>query len=126
MRILVNSSLWIETLDTSDTDALFDLTNRNRNHLNTWLPWVQHTTTPDHTRTFLRQVEETNRQGVGLQGGIFWHGQLVGMLGLVILVNQIECQYRYWLSEQAIGHGLMTLSVRETMSVWVRWWVESN
>ena len=113
MRLLVNSSLWIEALDVSDQDALFDLTNRNRDYLNSWLPWVQHTTDPEHTKTFLRQVEVNNREGKGFQAGIFWHGQLVGMLGLreISRVN-LSANIGYWLSEHATGQGLMTLSVR--------------
>ena len=113
MKLLVNSSLWIEPLDSSDTESLFELTNRNRAHLNRWLPWVQDTTEPEHTRNFLRQVEVSNQEGKGFQGGIFWHGQLVGMIGLrqINRSNQ-SANIGYWLSEHVVGQGLMTLSVR--------------
>lgn len=109
----VTPDLTLKLLDRDDTQRLFDLTNANRAYLREWLPWVDSTTHPEHTRQFIDSGLRQYERGVALHTGMWYRGQLVGVVGFNYL-NQAEqtCEIGYWLAAQYQGRGLMTAACR--------------
>ncbi|HHD74812.1 MAG TPA: RimJ/RimL family protein N-acetyltransferase, partial [Nitratifractor sp.] len=56
-KIDIDKDIHIEMLHISHAQALFDLTNKNRETLQEWLPWVGHTTKIEDTQEFIRSEE---------------------------------------------------------------------
>lgn len=105
----IDDNLQLRLLEARHAEELFSLTDTSRSHLRKWLPWVDDTTEVQHSRIFidmgLKQFSENN----GFQAGIWYKGQLAGVIGL----HQINWQSNstsigYWLGEAFEGKGIMT------------------
>ena len=62
MRIEVDAEVTLRSVAPTDAEALFAVVDANRSYLATWLPWVEHTRSPDDTREFIEKysLEATN------------------------------------------------------------------
>lgn len=99
------------------TNALFALTDTNRDYLRQWLPWLDNIETPHDTRAFinsgLKQVADNN----GFQAGIWYQGELVGAIGYHYWnFNHGTTEIGYWLAESYQGKGIMTKTVRKLVN----------
>lgn len=95
-----------------DADELFALTEKNRDFLRRWLPWLDHCTSPADT---LKNIEASLRDaeaGTGLAVNIWQQGRIVGVTGYnsIVRANRIG-HIGYWLGEEHLGTGIMTASV---------------
>jgi ribosomal-protein-serine acetyltransferase len=109
----LDEEIELRSLDQPDAETLFDLTDRNRDHLRAWLPWVDGTRTVRDTLTFIRTALEQERDGDGFQAGIWYHGDLAGVVGY----HRIDWPRRrvalgYWLAKAFEGRGIMTRACR--------------
>jgi ribosomal-protein-serine acetyltransferase len=111
-NIVVNKDLelcyWVPKMATE----LFALTNRNRQYLRPWLPWINKTNEVNDSRKFILKCRKEYRKGEALELGIWYKGKLVGCIGL----HQINKTSRttaigYWLSHDYYGQGIVTRSV---------------
>jgi ribosomal-protein-serine acetyltransferase len=92
--------------------ALYQLTDRNRDRLRPWLPWVDKVRGLAGTLNFIEQGLGQANSGAGFQSGIWVDGELAGVVG----THRIDWENRssglgYWIDGVHEGHGLMTLSV---------------
>jgi ribosomal-protein-serine acetyltransferase len=97
----------------TDAEELFALVDRNRAHLEPWLPWVPSTRSPDDTLQFVRLVRRQVAENNGLQTVIVLDGAIVGVVGF----HRIDWMNRatsigYWLAADRQGRGTMTEAVR--------------
>ena len=99
-------------------EELFALTDRNRAFLRQWLPWLDETTRPDDTRTFLETQLHRFAGGGSLHTTIFHKGEIAGVAGFNTIDrdNQIG-SIGYWLGEEFNGRGIMTTVVRDLIGV---------
>lgn len=109
----VDEEIELRVLDEGHAKELFDLTDRNRDHLRAWLPWVDGTRTTKDTLAFIRTAIEQHRRGDGFQAGIWYRGELAGVVGF----HRIDWPGRrvalgYWLGREFEGRGIMTRSCR--------------
>lgn len=109
----LDEEIELRSLDEPDAEQLFDLTDRNRDHLRAWLPWVDATRTVHDTRTFVHTAREQEREGDGFQAGIWYRGELAGVVGY----HRIDWPRRrvalgYWLGKEYEGKGIMTRACR--------------
>jgi len=107
----------LRLLQPQDAPALFAVTDANRTHLRSWLPWLDHTTTVQDTRQFIHFSLEQLAENTGLVTTICYDGQIVGVVGF----NRLDWQNRqgsigYWLAATHQGKGLMTASCRALVS----------
>ena len=105
----VNESITLRILQNHHSEALFALTDRNRAHLREWLPWLDETTTIEHSREFIRSALKAFTESAVFAAGI-WHRDV--FCG-VIAYNFIDWEKRiaypgYWLSEDHQGLGIIT------------------
>ncbi len=107
LRIVDDLSLRL--LEERHAPGLFALIDANREHLDRWFPWIETTTTVEHSRDFIRRSLKKFAEGDGFQAGIFSAGDRVGMIGThYIDWNARTTELGYWLAQSAQGRGIMT------------------
>jgi len=105
----VNHQTELRLIDTPHSGELFSLLEANREHLRRWHPWVDMLrTTPDVEKAVVAW-QLLQHEGRGLFCGIWFDGQLCGMLNHQNLdhANQWSA-LSYWLAEPIQGRGVMT------------------
>jgi ribosomal-protein-serine acetyltransferase len=95
-------------------EELFILTNRNREYLRTWLPWLDTIQKISDTREFLVLQLQRFSKGEALHQTIFYREEIAGVLGYNLLdrANGIG-HIGYWLGQEFTGKGIMTLAVKD-------------
>jgi ribosomal-protein-serine acetyltransferase len=99
-------------------DELFALTEQNREFLSRWLPWLDSVRQAADTRDFILLQLTKLSMSEALHETIFYKGRAAGVLGY----NQIDRGngigvIGYWLAEEFNGNGIMTLAVKDLISL---------
>ena len=71
----------LRLLEERHAEQLADLTDRNRDHLRTWLPWVDAGRTVEDSKNFIRSTLKQFVENNGFQAGIWHEGRLAGVVG---------------------------------------------
>ncbi|MFC3041078.1 GNAT family N-acetyltransferase [Virgibacillus xinjiangensis] len=105
----VDEQITLKILHLSDAEELFLLTDRSREYLREWLPWVDATKTVDDSRGFIQHARKQYAERKGLACGIFYQGCLAG----TVAFNSFDWLNRigyigYWLAPYHQGKGIMT------------------
>ena len=103
----------LRLLEEDDADELFALVDRNRAHLEPWMPWVPATRSREDSLAFIRLTRRQVGENDGLQTTIVIDGALAGMVGF----HHVDWGNRattigYWLAADRQGRGTMTAAVR--------------
>ncbi len=107
----------LRLLEERHTQGLTDLTDRNREHLGAWLPWVDTNRTVEDRKNFIRGALKQFAENNGSQAGIWREGRLAGAVGY----HAIDWENRstalgYWLGMEFQGRGLATAACRALVS----------
>ena len=99
-------------------EELFQLTDRNRDFLSQWLPWLEKTKATSDTKDFIEAQLLKFQRGEALHVTIFYQHKIAGVVGF----NQIDRDNSighlgYWLAKEYNGKGIMTKSVRELIAI---------
>ncbi len=105
----LEEGLWLQILERHHAGPLFALTDRNREHLRPWLPWVDNVREVRDSLAFIEEGLERFAQGVGYELGIWLEGNLIGVIGVhrIHRVN-LSALIGYWLDAGHQGRGIMT------------------
>jgi ribosomal-protein-serine acetyltransferase len=105
------------------SDELFELTNRNREYLKAWLPWLDSVLKPTDTRDFIDLQLARFSQGKAIHQTIFFNGRIAGVLGFneIDNVNGIG-HLGYWLGQEFTGQGIMTKCVNDLIHQGFTYW----
>ncbi len=97
-------------------EELFKLTNKNREFLKQWLPWLDTVTQPSDTGRFIEKQLLRFQQGEALHVTVFYRDKPAGVLGYnrIDQVNGIG-YVGYWLAQEYNGRGIMSESVQDLM-----------
>ncbi len=88
---------------------LYQLIDHNRDHLRTWMPWLDYNTSQADSKAFIRSSLERFATGNGFDAGIWFEGLLAGVIGLhYVNQNSRKTEIGYWLGAEFTGHGIMT------------------
>lgn len=99
----------LRLLQQDHAHSLFDLTDRSREHLREWLPWVDQVQTPEDSAAFIAAACQQWARGDGFHAGIWLQGELAGVIGHhSINRNNGTTSLGYWLGASFQGQGLMT------------------
>jgi ribosomal-protein-serine acetyltransferase len=101
----------------SEAEEVFAIVDRERDRLREWLPWVDSTTDVDVERRFLETVEVSNDDNSGVHATIRDDSGVLGMIGLRFSPLHQSAEVGYWLSEAAVGRGVMTRAVAALVDV---------
>jgi ribosomal-protein-serine acetyltransferase len=109
----LNEHAELRLLEERHAEELSELTDRNRDHLRAWLPWVDSSRTVEDRRNFIRSSLKQFAENNGFQAGLWYDGRLAGVVGY----HGIDWENRsttlgYWLGEEYQGRGLMTAACR--------------
>jgi ribosomal-protein-serine acetyltransferase len=112
VSIEINKDISLRTLADADAHALFETIDASRPKLRNWLPWVDGTTTREHSLQFIRNAEQEINQQEGLVVGIFHHGKIIGTIGMHEWNHQVNlAQVGYWLNPDYERKGIATMAV---------------
>lgn len=111
-QLKVDDEIEIRSLDESDTETVFALVDRNREHLRRWLIWVDRSGSPDVTRQFIKDSKRSYENKEAMSAGIWFNGQLAGAIGVVHYdwYNR-KLELGYWISTDHEGKGIVTRAV---------------
>ncbi len=107
-KILVNSDVHLSPLSMDLAEDLYRLSDRNRDHLSKWLPWVKNTRSVEDTRAFIGTTGYDSIYERTFAFGIFSKGKLVGIADFTGSPSNKTLEIGYWLSEDITGQGIMT------------------
>ncbi|GGJ89842.1 ribosomal-protein-serine acetyltransferase [Lentibacillus kapialis] len=108
----IDEEIALKHLEITDAAPLFQLTDDSRETLRQWLSWVDHTKTPNDSRSFIESVLKQFAERRGLTTGILYQGELAGVAGFNLFdwTNGIG-HIGYWLGAEYEGRGIMTRAV---------------
>jgi len=109
VSILIDDNILLRTYQPEDAAALFRAVNKSRQHLRTWLTWVDATTKQEHSAHFIQQslMQLSNQQSLSL--GIFYDQEIIGGIGLHDWNHYIKkAQIGYWIDKDFEGQGIIT------------------
>lgn len=106
IRCNINQHLYLQEIDETTTSLIFHAIDTNRNHLRTWLPFVDSTHSESDSQLFVNSV--LNSEPKEYVFGIFHQHHFVGLIGTVKsdLKNR-KTEIGYWLIESAQGQGIV-------------------
>ena len=109
----IGDGVELSPLALSDADALFAVTDANREHLRPWMPWIGSVVSPGDTREFIRSAVDQRARNDGYQCAIRVDGVLAGVVGhhCIDWPNRLT-SLGYWLAADHQGRGIMTDACR--------------
>jgi len=118
MQISVRENLVMRTLTKQDATSVYTAVDSNRQHLRTWLPWVDGTDSPSITENVIAIWEKEYENKTDITMGIFEGDKYVGNIGLHGLKSPNNSgMIGYWLSEACQGRGIVTDCVRALINL---------
>ncbi|SDP27509.1 GNAT family N-acetyltransferase [Halobacillus aidingensis] len=109
----IDEELSLKMIDHRDAEELFELSDRSRDHIRTWLPWIHFTKEVEDTRNYIKMSLRRYAENNGLTVCILYKGNIAG----VIDFHEIDEKNRvtsigYWMGSDYKGKGLLTRSCR--------------
>ena len=103
----------LRMFDGRHAEALFRLTERNREHLRPWMPWVDQVRTSMDSAAFIQSGLQQFAHDNGFQAGIWLRDELAGAIGYHYWHwGNRRTELGYWLGADYQGQGLMTRACR--------------
>ncbi len=114
LSLTVSKDLVLRTYAEEDAAELFALVQGNRNHLRSWLVWVDATQKEEHALEYIRAARQGQLDQQSIAFGIFQHGRLVGSMDMHHWDQYLrKAQIGYWLSKQEEGKGIIHHCARQ-------------
>ncbi len=113
LTIKVDEEITLRQLMREDADIIFMAIDKNRDHLRTWLPFVDMTKDVENTRSFIHSLGETVCPKKDMVFRIDYRSEFAGLIGLkeIDTLNK-KTEVGYWLTEQLQGKGLVIRSAK--------------
>lgn len=101
----------LELMADGHAEELFELTEKNREYLRQWLPWLDSNKYLQNTIDFIKYSRRQYKENSSMQMCIRYDAQLAGVIGFhkVDWLNH-STGIGYWLSRDRQGKGIMTAS----------------
>ncbi|WP_096155282.1 MULTISPECIES: GNAT family N-acetyltransferase [Bacillus] len=112
----LNDTSELRLLEPRHAENLFLLTDKSRDYLREWLPWVDFTKNVRDSKEFIEGTIKQLGNNNGFQAGIWYKGELAGVIGLhgINWANK-STSLGYWLGEEFQGVGLMTSACKSVI-----------
>ncbi len=109
--IKINSQLYLRKINLHDADEVFEIIDSDRDHLRTWLPFVDLTFSSKNTRTFIEGLSSPYSQEMVFV--ICYHDKITGLFGFkeIDKINK-KLEIGYWINSTNQGKGLVTASCK--------------
>ncbi|RWZ58129.1 N-acetyltransferase [Halobacillus fulvus] len=107
----IDKELSLKLLAYEDAEELYELSDRSREHLQTWLPWIHATKSPSDTHQFIKSALKRYAENDGLTVCIVYRGKIAGTIDLHQLDwSNKKTSVGYWIGDEYKGQGLLTRS----------------
>jgi len=100
------------TISATEPAMLFELIERNREHLRDWLPWVDRSRETSESEAFISLCGEEIRDGRGVHYAIWSSAELSGVVSLHVNRAHRTASAGVWLAAARQGRGLATRALR--------------
>lgn len=112
-KYIIDDSTHLSLLEIKDAEKLFDLINRNRDHIGEWLKFPSITLKEDDSKTFIERTRIRYAKDEGYWLGV-WNGdELAGSIGyLYVDQENKKTEIGYWLGKEYEGKGIITKSIK--------------
>lgn len=110
--LTVDDEVTLELAEEHHAQAIFDLTDRNRERLRAWMPWVDGTKTVEDTLAYLRFVRGEYAAGRQFHVNVRFRGEIAGASGIRVDRPNLAGEIGYWLDEAYGGKGIATRATR--------------
>lgn len=108
----------MEPLNLTHAQALYELTDANRDYLRQWLPWLDHIQSCADTQAFIESTMQESAAGGAPNYAIFYDGVLCGTAGFHAINKQHKIgSIGYWLAEDYNGKGIITTAVKRLLTI---------
>jgi ribosomal-protein-serine acetyltransferase len=108
-RHTIGPDLELRLLEERHAAMLFELTDKSREHLRPWTPWLDSTKTEADSREFIRHSLGQFARNEGLVTGIWYKGSLAGVISFDRINNvNHSAMIGYWIGAEYQRKGLMT------------------
>lgn len=109
----IDDEIELHLIEPRHASSLYKLVDQNRDHLRTWLAWVDNWQDITSAERFIYTAINRFKNNEAFHTGIWYQNQLVGMIGY----HRWDFRHRrteigYWLSRQFSGRGIMTRCAR--------------
>ncbi len=112
-KINVSREINLVSLYPKDASKLFQLTDRNREYLGRWLPWVDSVSKTADSREFILKSIIDRSMGEIYPFGISYKNRLVGHISIMNLDKKNESpDIGYWIDQDYSSRGIMSQSVK--------------
>ena len=113
LTIKVDEEITLRQLMREDADIIFMAIDQNRDHLRTWLPFVDMTRNVENTRAFIHSLQENDCPKKDIVLRIDYKGEFAGLIGLkeIDRLNN-KTEIGYWLIEKLQGQGIIIRSAK--------------
>lgn len=101
----------LKLLQPENAEELYALVDHNREHLRTWLPWVDGTQSVSDIMTFINRSLRQYADDGSITAGIINCGSLVGVISITDRGSRCH-EIGYWLDKNHQGRGIMTSACR--------------
>lgn len=103
----------LRMLEVRHAEAIYELVDRNREHLREWLMFVDLYKSADDALAFIQIARDQFASNQGTHYGIFYRGEFAGAIGYhKIDWNNRMTSIGYWLGKEFTGLGLMSAATR--------------
>jgi ribosomal-protein-serine acetyltransferase len=102
----------LRQLEQHEAESVFALVDANRERLRIWLPWVDETTRPEHSLTFITSLKQQRTRKETYGYGIIVDGSIAGHASLMHISDDQPPEIGYWVDRHHTGQGVATETVR--------------
>jgi ribosomal-protein-serine acetyltransferase len=109
--IKINNELYLRKISLHDADEVFDIIDSDRDHLRTWLPFVDLTFNSKNTKEFVEQLSKPFSQELVFT--ICFADKITGLIGFkeIDKINK-KLEIGYWITSKYQGKGLVSASCK--------------
>lgn len=112
IKIQLEENLFLETVKLSMAAELFELTQKNKTHLEPWMTWASSDSTISTTEDFIKSAMLLEANNDGVTFAIIYYNKLIGIIG-THNIDFLNCQTSvgYWIDADLQGKGIVTKSL---------------
>ena len=112
-EIKIKDNLTLKIPKMEDSQDIYAVIDKDRQHLREWLGWVDKTTSPENTATNIAKRIEDFENKKAASFFVYYENQWIGSVGFISLDDENKKgEIGYWLTSEFEGKGLMTECVK--------------
>lgn len=112
-EIKINENLSLRLRHEDDAEQVFVLTDKNREYLQPWFPWVTTTLSPEDSKKFIADCQEKFQNKKAVDLGVMCNGNYIGSMGFhTVKLDNGWAEIGYWIDKDFQGKGIMTECVK--------------